>query len=55
MRQHNRFGDAIVVVASGFARARLIELYAPLGVRFYLRKPISPAELADVFIAIRRS
>lgn len=55
MRQNNRFGDAAVIVASGFARARLIELYSPLGVRFYLRKPVSPVELADVFAAIRRA
>lgn len=54
MRQNNRFGDATVVVASGFSRARLIELYAPLGVRFYLRKPVSSVELVDVFAAIRR-
>lgn len=54
MRQNNRFGDAAVVVASGFSRARLIELYSPLGVRFYLRKPVSPVELANVFTAIRR-
>ena len=53
LRQNNRFGDAAVVVASGFARARLIELYGPLGVRLYLRKPVSPAEMADVFTAIR--
>lgn len=53
LRQNNRFGDAVVVVASGFARARLIELYGPLGVRLYLRKPVSPAEMADVFTAIR--
>lgn len=53
LRQNNRFGDATVVVASGFARARLIELYGPLGVRFYLRKPVSPVELSNVFVAIR--
>ena len=53
LRQNNRFGDAVVVVASGFARTRLIEIYGPLGVRFYLRKPVSAVELANIFTAIR--